>query len=123
MFISNNSNFDLTNLPKFCVPLMLKTLGLPGEVLEIDVTNELVQVETYLRLEGMLVRFWYPLSVLEKVQDTGKRTAVTGTQIINISNDLVHRELLSWEFASTRIFCREAYINLIQQSRNKELQK
>ena len=121
VFISNNSNLDLTNLPKFCVPLMLKTLGLPGEVLEIDVTNELVQVETYLRLEGMLVRFWYPLSVLEKVQDTGKRTAVTGTQIINISNDLVHRELLSWEFASTRIFCREAYINLIQQSRNKEL--
>ena len=121
VFISNNSDLDLTNLPKYCVPLMLKTFGLPGEVLEVDARNELVQVETYLRLEGMLVRFWYPLNVLEKVQDTGKRTAVTGNQIVNITNDMVHRELLSWEFASTRIFCREAYITLIQQAINPEL--
>ena len=121
VFISRNSDLDLTHLPKYCVPLMLKTFGLPGEVLEVDAANELVQVETYLRLEGMLVRFWYPLNALEKVQDTGKRTAVTGTHMVNITNDLVHRELLSWEFASTRILCTEAYITLIQQSRNKEL--
>ena len=119
--ISSHSDLDLTSMPKYCVPMMLKTFGLIGEVLEIDNTNELVQVETYLRLEGTLVRFWYPLNVLEKPQDCSKKTAVTGAQVVNINNSLVHRELLSWEFANTRLNCRTAYVTLIEQSRNEDL--
>ena len=121
VFISNNSDMDLTSLPKYCVPIMLKTFGLSGEVLEVDSQNELVQVETYLRLEGILVRFWYPLNILEKPQDCSKKTAVTGAQVVNINNYLVHRELLSWEFAYTRLNCREAYTTLLMQAKNEDL--
>lgn len=31
-----------------------------------DQVNELVQVETYLRSEGVLVRYWYPIEMLER---------------------------------------------------------
>ena len=108
-------------LPKFCVPMMKKTFGLPGEVLEIDSSNELIQVESYLKSEGVLVRFWYPIGVLEKPVDCGVKTAVTGAQVINVNNLNIHKELLSWEFALTRLFCRDAYVKLIQHSRNSQL--
>ena len=121
VIISCSTGMDITSLPKYFVPVMLKTIGLTGEVLEIDVPNELVQVESYLKLEGILVRFWYPLRDLEKPHDSSKKTAVTGTQVVNINNNAVHRELLSWEFASSRINCREAYITLLEQSKNPDL--
>ena len=107
--------------PKFCTSCMIKTFGLPGEVLEIDSSFELVQVESYLKSEGILVRFWYPIGVLEKPVDSSIKTAVTGAQMVNINNLHIHKELLSWEFAMTRIFCREAYVKLIQHSRNSQI--
>ena len=106
---------------KYCIPSMQKTFGLIGEVLEIDTTNELIQVEAYLRSEGLLVRFWYPLNALEKPSDCSVKRAVTGAQVVNINSAQVHKELLSWEFASTRLNCRKAYVQLIEQSRQVEL--
>jgi len=106
---------------KYCIPAMMKTFGLVGEVLEIDTTYELIQVETYLRSEGLLVRFWYPLCVLEKPNDCSVKRAVTGAQVVNINSSQVHKELMSWEFASTRLNCRKAYVLLIEQSRQAEL--
>ena len=108
-------------MPKFSVPLMFKTFGLPGEVLEIDVSNELVQVESYLKSEGILVRFWYPINSLEKPVDCTVKVGVTGAQVININNLHVHKELLSWEFAMTRLYCRESYVKLLKHSRNDEI--
>eukprot|EP00092_Neocalanus_flemingeri_P030552 GFUD01033172.1.p1 GENE.GFUD01033172.1~~GFUD01033172.1.p1 ORF type:complete len:4225 (-),score=861.78 GFUD01033172.1:307-12981(-) len=121
VIISSQTETDLSILPKYCIPVMLKTFGLPGEVLEIDIPNELVQVESYLRSEGILVRFWYPINVLEKPADCNKKTAVTGAQVVNINSSNVHKELMSWEYATTRINCREAYIKLIEQARDENL--
>ena len=110
-------------LPKFCVPMMSKTFGLSGEVLEIDVNNELVQVESYLKSEGILVRYWYPIEVLEKPSDCMVKIGVTGAQVINTNNLNVHKELLSWEFALTRLFCRNSFVKLLQHSRNEQIFK
>ena len=123
VIISPQCENDLSVLPKYCIPVMLKTFGLPGEVLEIDIPNELVQVESYLRSEGILVRFWYPINVLEKPADCNKKTAVTGAQVVNINSSNVHKELMSWEYATTRLNCRDAYIKLIEQARDENLPK
>ncbi|MEQ2216515.1 hypothetical protein XENOCAPTIV_017459, partial [Xenoophorus captivus] len=40
--------------------------------------NELVQVETYLRSEGVLVRYWYPIEMLERPPAGSRRTAANG---------------------------------------------
>ena len=119
--ISALAEENLSTLPKYSIPMMIKTFGLPGEVLEIDAANELVQVETYLQFEGVLVRFWYPITQLERPPDRCKKTGVTGAQVVNINNFLVHKELLSWEFAATRLNCRRAYITLIEQARDDSL--
>ena len=108
-------------LPGYCTPTMAATLGLAGEVLEVDTAHELVQVETYLRSEGVLVRFWYPLSALEKPPDSARKTAITGAQVVNVHSVTVHRELLSWEFACARLNCRESYVLLLEHSRDPAL--
>ena len=53
--------------------------------------NELVQVETYLRSEGVLVRFWYPLDMLERPPQGYRRSAIVGHQVLDISNIHTHR--------------------------------
>ncbi|OWK14886.1 hypothetical protein Celaphus_00000258, partial [Cervus elaphus hippelaphus] len=73
-----------TALPKFAIRGMLKTFGLHGVVLDVDSVNELVQVETYLRSEGVLVRYWYPIDM----------------------------ELLRCEAALARLYCRMALLNI-----------
>uniref|UniRef100_A0A8C3LBS9 HECT domain E3 ubiquitin protein ligase 4 n=1 Tax=Chrysolophus pictus TaxID=9089 RepID=A0A8C3LBS9_CHRPC len=67
-----------TALPKFAIRGMLKTFGLHGVVLDVDSVNELVQVETYLRSEGVLVRYWYPIDMLERPPAGYRRTATNG---------------------------------------------
>lgn len=56
----------VSTLPVYAVPTMLRTFGLTGEVLEVDQAYDLVLVETYIESEGVLVRFWYPVSCLDK---------------------------------------------------------
>ena len=56
--------------------------------------NELVQVETYLRSEGVLVRYWYPLSMLERPPQGLRKSTITGGQILETSNVNIHRYVL-----------------------------
>jgi len=53
--------------------------------------NELVQVETYLRSEGVLVRYWYPLHTLERPPQGHRKSTITGGQILDTSNVNIHK--------------------------------
>ncbi|XP_046872567.1 probable E3 ubiquitin-protein ligase HECTD4 isoform X1 [Hypomesus transpacificus] len=111
---SNNTNSTTggTALPKFAIRGMLKTFGLHGVVLDVDSVNELVQVETYLRSEGVLVRYWYPLETLERPPAGSRRTAANGLVSLDSSNIQIHRELLRSESALARLYCRMALLNI-----------
>ncbi|GFR88445.1 hypothetical protein ElyMa_006100100, partial [Elysia marginata] len=113
---SNSSTTSTSNatmqLPKFAVRSMLKTFGLTGTVLDVDTANELVQVETYLRSEGVLVRFWYPLIMLEKPAQGMRKASITGGQTMDTSNIFIHRELLSIESALAHMHLRTAFLRL-----------
>nr|XP_060642062.1 probable E3 ubiquitin-protein ligase HECTD4 isoform X2 [Anolis sagrei ordinatus] len=111
---SNNvvANTVGTALPKFAIRGMLKTFGLHGVVLDVDSVNELVQVETYLRSEGVLVRYWYPIDMLERPPAGYRRTATNGLVSLDNSNIQIHRELLRCEAALARLYCRMALLNI-----------
>ncbi|KAM7391556.1 hypothetical protein PAMP_022238 [Pampus punctatissimus] len=111
---SNNTNSTTggTALPKFAIRGMLKTFGLHGVVLDVDSVNELVQVETYLRSEGVLVRYWYPIEMLERPPAGSRRTAASGLVSLDSSNIQIHRELLRCESALARLYCRMALLNI-----------
>ncbi|XP_005729506.1 probable E3 ubiquitin-protein ligase HECTD4 isoform X5 [Pundamilia nyererei] len=111
---SNNTNSTTggTALPKFAIRGMLKTFGLHGVVLDVDSVNELVQVETYLRSEGVLVRYWYPIEMLERPPAGSRRTAANGLVSLDSSNIQIHRELLRCESALARLYCRMALLNI-----------
>ncbi|KAI1901157.1 hypothetical protein AGOR_G00057300 [Albula goreensis] len=111
---SNNTNSSTggTALPKFAIRGMLKTFGLHGVVLDVDSMNELVQVETYLRSEGVLVRYWYPIEMLERPPAGSRRTAANGLVSLDSSNIQIHRELLRCEGALARLYCRMALLNI-----------
>ncbi|CAG5121382.1 unnamed protein product, partial [Candidula unifasciata] len=98
---SGISTYAATQLPKFAVRTMLKT------------ANELVQVETYLRSEGVLVRFWYPLIMLEKPAQGLRKSSITGGQTMDTSNIFIHRELLSSESSLARMYLRTAFLRLM----------
>lgn len=57
--------------------------------------NELVQVETYLRSEGLLVRYWYPIEMLERPPAGSRRTAANGLVSLDSTNIQIHRYHLS----------------------------
>lgn len=50
-----------------------------------------MQVETYLRTEGVLVRFWYPIDMLERPPQGLRKSSITGGQTLDTSNVLIHR--------------------------------
>ncbi|XP_039545699.1 probable E3 ubiquitin-protein ligase HECTD4 [Pimephales promelas] len=101
-----------TALPKFAIRGMLKTFGLHGVVLDVDSANELVQVETYLRSEGVLVRYWYPIEMLERPPAGSRRAAANGLVSLDSSNIQIHRELLRCESSLARLYCRMALLNI-----------
>ncbi|XP_042636541.1 probable E3 ubiquitin-protein ligase HECTD4 [Orycteropus afer afer] len=101
-----------TALPKFAIRGMLKTFGLHGVVLDVDSVNELVQVETYLRSEGVLVRYWYPIDMLERPPAGYRRTATNGLVTLDNTNLQIHRELLRCEAALARLYCRMALLSI-----------
>uniref|UniRef100_A0A4X2K6H4 HECT domain E3 ubiquitin protein ligase 4 n=1 Tax=Vombatus ursinus TaxID=29139 RepID=A0A4X2K6H4_VOMUR len=101
-----------TALPKFAIRGMLKTFGLHGVVLDVDSVNELVQVETYLRSEGVLVRYWYPIDMLERPPAGYRRTATNGLVTLDNTNIQIHRELLRCEASLARLYCRMALLNI-----------
>ncbi|XP_014675681.1 PREDICTED: LOW QUALITY PROTEIN: probable E3 ubiquitin-protein ligase HECTD4 [Priapulus caudatus] len=104
-----------TVLPPFAVRGMLRMFGLTGVVLDVDTQHELVQVEAYLRSDGVLVRYWFPLHMLERPQQGHRRTTVTGSQVLDVSNINIHRELLGCEADLARMYCRSALLQLIEQ--------
>ncbi|OWF52164.1 E3 ubiquitin-protein ligase HECTD4 [Mizuhopecten yessoensis] len=110
---AETSTAGTTVLPKFAVRSMLRTFGLTGTVLDVDNSNELVQVETYLRSEGVLVRFWYPIDMLERPAQGLRRSTITGGQIMDTSNVHIHCELLRSEAVLVRMYCRTALLKLI----------
>ncbi|KAG8597816.1 hypothetical protein GDO81_002399 [Engystomops pustulosus] len=101
-----------TALPKFAIRGMLKTFSLHGVVLDVDSVNELVQVETYLRSEGVLVRYWYPIDMLERPPVGYRRMATNGLVTLDSTNIQIHRELLRCESALARLYCRVALLNI-----------
>ncbi|XP_026795565.1 probable E3 ubiquitin-protein ligase HECTD4 isoform X2 [Pangasianodon hypophthalmus] len=109
---NTGSSMGGTALPKFAIRGMLKTFGLHGAVLDVDSVNDLVQVETYLRSEGVLVRYWYPIEMLERPPAGSRRTAANGLVSLDSSNIQIHRELLRCESALARLYCRMALLNI-----------
>uniref|UniRef100_A0A8C2K1G8 HECT domain E3 ubiquitin protein ligase 4 n=2 Tax=Cyprinus carpio TaxID=7962 RepID=A0A8C2K1G8_CYPCA len=107
-----NNSSSSTALPKFAIRGMLKTFGLHGVVLDVDSASELVQVETYLRSEGVLVRYWYPIEMLERPPAGSRRAAANGLVSLDSSNIQIHRELLRCESALARLYCRMALLNI-----------
>uniref|UniRef100_A0A8D0KTR4 HECT domain E3 ubiquitin protein ligase 4 n=1 Tax=Strix occidentalis caurina TaxID=311401 RepID=A0A8D0KTR4_STROC len=101
-----------TALPKFAIRGMLKTFGQHGVVLDVDSVNELVQVETYLRSEGVLVRYWYPIDMLERPPAGYRRTATNGLVTLDNTNIQIHRELLRSEASLAKLYCRMALLNI-----------
>ncbi|XP_038054835.1 probable E3 ubiquitin-protein ligase HECTD4 isoform X2 [Patiria miniata] len=117
----NTGSAGSTVVPKFAVRAMLKTFGLTGMVLDIESRVELVQVETYLRSEGVLVRYWYPLDMLERPQSGYRRGALTGLAALDISNINIHRELLHCESTSARMSCRTALMEFLGHCQSPEV--
>lgn len=102
----------------------LKTFGLIGEVLDTDKQEELVLVETYLKSEGILVSFWYPLPYLSKPNKGQQAEGSSFSSNVNVSfakSSLIHRELLSQEFVLSRLWCRSAYLNLHKHAQAGDL--
>uniref|UniRef100_T1J2Q6 HECT domain-containing protein n=1 Tax=Strigamia maritima TaxID=126957 RepID=T1J2Q6_STRMM len=102
-----------TVLPKWAVHSMLRTFGLVGIVLDIDTQLELVQVETYLNSEGILIRYWYPVEILERPLPGHQRGNLKGSQVLDISNIQIHRELLQCELILVKSYCRHSLLKLI----------
>ncbi|XP_071946536.1 probable E3 ubiquitin-protein ligase HECTD4 isoform X2 [Antedon mediterranea] len=107
-----------TVVPKFAVRGMLKTFGLTGAVLDVDTQNELVQVETYLRSEGVLVCFWYPIELLQRPRAGYRRSDSSECMTFDISNIVIHKELVNFESGLAKMYLRSALINLLRQADN-----
>ena len=87
-----------------------KTQGLTGIVLGVDIANEIIQVETYLQNEGVLVRFWYPVVYLERPPPGyRKSSSLRGG---DASSMLVHRQLLKCEASLVSMYSRRALLAL-----------
>lgn len=55
-------------------------------------------METYLRSEGVLVRYWYPIEMLERPPAGSRRTAANGLVSLDSSNIQIHRLLFFFFF-------------------------
>ena len=53
--------------------------------------HELIQVECYLRSEGVLVRYWYPIDMLERPPAGYRKAPIVGHQALSTSNIHLHR--------------------------------
>ena len=74
--------------------------------------NGLVEVETYNRQEGTLMRFWYPISAVESPSRSLVRAASHGLRADATRHGDLHRELLHTEAAVTHMCCRAALTQL-----------
>ena len=97
----------------FATLAQTKTFGLLGEVVDVDRKNEVVKVEVELKEDGVLVSWWYPIMWLERPESKFH----TYHRPIDGGSGEVHRELLNSEFALSRMYCRGAYLSLIDHAK------
>ena len=100
---------------KFNTKEMSKTFGLTGIVLAKEESTNLVQVETYLENEGVLVRYWYPLDMLEKPPKGARKSniPILRSQSINV---YMHRALIKYENSLAMKYCQGALVNLLKHT-------
>ena len=108
MIVSINEQ-DLP-LPMFACKQQMKTFGLEGQIIIVDKLNELVEVETYLEADGIIVRFWYPLDALTKSNNESSHSSQS--KLKSMSN--LQSQLLNTEFILSRLYCRDAFLGLLK---------
>ena len=96
--------------PLFACKQQMKTFGLEGEITRVDKANELVEVETYIESDGIIVRFWYPVEALKK--STNESHSSSAYKMKNMAH--LQSELLNSEFILSRLYCRRAYLGLLK---------
>lgn len=109
MIVSINEQ-DLLPLPMFACKEQVKTFGLEGKIITVDKLNELVEVETYLEADGIIVRFWYPLDALTKCNNESSHSSQSKLK----SMSHLQSQLLNTEFILSRLYCREAFLGLLK---------
>ena len=57
--------------------------------------HELIQVECYQRCEGILVRYWYPVDMLERPPAGYRKSPTVGHQALSTANIHLHRYINS----------------------------
>lgn len=73
----------------------------------------LAEVETYNREEGTLMRFWYPISALERPTAGLARSSSLALCSEDRTRADIYCELLRNEACMTRMYCREAHSTLL----------
>lgn len=73
----------------------------------------LAEVETYNREEGTLMRFWYPISALERPTAGLARSSSLALCSEDRTRADIYCELLRNEAGLTRMYCREAQSRLL----------
>ena len=57
--------------------------------------HDLIQVECYLRSEGVLVRYWYPIDMLERPPAGYRKSPIVGHQALSTANIHLHRYVIT----------------------------
>ena len=73
----------------------------------------LAEVETYNREEGTLMRFWYPITALERPTAGLARSSSLALCSEDRTRVEIYCELLRNEARLTRMYCREAHSRLL----------
>jgi len=79
-------------------------------------THELVLVEVYVETEGTLLRFWYPLKCLERIDGTTKPPLNAHT--VNMFK--LHTNLVSLEASLSHLYCRTAFLQILNAYNNMD---
>ncbi len=79
----------------------------------------MVEVETYLRSEGVLVRFWYPIDMLERPPQGYRKASIIGNQVIDMSNIHIHRSVAAASLYLTNYFADKSCIESSMQGHQK----
>ena len=121
MIVCITKDQDVQHHTNFACQQQIKTFGLEGEVVRTDVPNELAEIETYIEEEGTVVRYWYPIDCLKKSaneRQVGLRGAGGQGRRNTSHSSSAQMEILNSEFILSRLYCREAFIHLLEWANN-----
>ncbi|XP_028400510.1 probable E3 ubiquitin-protein ligase HECTD4 [Dendronephthya gigantea] len=109
--------------PEYAVPAMKKTFGLCGVVHEIDKRQELVLVDVYIRDEGSVVRYWYPVHAVKPQPPAfGRLSSLTFVDQEKASFE-IYTELWNCERTLARMYVRSAAIKLLESKQKLHIEK